>query len=409
MISRARGKKTGVDGEDHISRLPDDILGDIISLLPTKDGARTQIILLLVAPHLALRSSQHRARPRPRPLAQNRRPPLPASARRFSSTLRLASFGGCSFPDGDAGGGGALQLPHLKQLGLFNVRISERSLHGLLAGCPVLQSLVLAEDIAGCSCIRIASRTIRSIGVRHSSQSGDAMLQQLIIDDAPCLERLLLFGQIFHEDMVISVISAPKLYVLGQLPVEHQPTLKFAATVIQGSRVVNSTMPVPSVKVLALTHKDLSLDVVIDFMKCFPCLENLYIKMTKMDGESSKVTNAWCHKHRNLIDTLDIRLKKIVLTAYRDNRAHVNFAKFFVLNARGLESMVLDVAWVNNNTVWVERQKKLLQVENRASRGAQFHFVYHFGRSSSLECIWSKQVHDLSTIDPFLQGLTGGP
>nr|CAB3451762.1 unnamed protein product [Digitaria exilis] len=228
MISRARGKKTGVDGEDHISRLPDDILGDIISLLPTKDGARTQIILLL-----ELEILYHFWVPLRR--ANLQRPPLPASARRFSSTLRLASFGGCSFPDGDAGGGGALQLPHLKQLGLFNVRISERSLHGLLAGCPVLQSLVLAEDIAGCSCIRIASRTIRSIGVRHSSQSGDAMLQQLIIDDAPCLERLLLFGQIFHEDMVISVISAPKLYVLGQLPVEHQPTLKFAATVIQVS------------------------------------------------------------------------------------------------------------------------------------------------------------------------------
>nr|CAB3455538.1 unnamed protein product [Digitaria exilis] len=120
--------------------------------------------------------------------ANLQRPPLPASARRFSSTLRVASFGGCSFPDGDAAGGGAIQLPHLKQLSLFNVRISESSLYGLLAGCPVLQSLVLAEDIAGCSCIRIASRTIRSIGVRHSSQSGDAMLQQLIIEDAPCLE-----------------------------------------------------------------------------------------------------------------------------------------------------------------------------------------------------------------------------
>lgn len=113
------------------------------------------------------------------------------------------------------------------------------------------------------------------------------------------------------------------------------------------------------------------------------------------------MTNAWCRKHRNLIGTLDIRLKKIELTVYRGNSAHVNFAKFFVLNARVLESMVLEVARINNNEAWVERQKKLLQIENRASRSAQFHFVYHFDRSASLECIWSDQVHDLSTVDPF--------
>lgn len=61
------------------------------------------------------------------------------------------------------------------------------------------------------------------------------MLHQLIIEDAPCLERLLFLGQIFHEKIIISVISAPKLYVLGQLPVEHKPTLMFATTVFQVS------------------------------------------------------------------------------------------------------------------------------------------------------------------------------
>ena len=58
------------------------------------------------------------------------------------------------------------------------------------------------------------------------------MLEQLIIEDAPCLERLLLFGQGFREEMVISVISAPKLEILGQLPLTGL-RLEFGATAFQ--------------------------------------------------------------------------------------------------------------------------------------------------------------------------------
>jgi hypothetical protein len=35
-----------------------------------------------------------------------------------------------------------------------------------------------------------------------------------------------------------------------------------------------------TVKVLALRLEYLDLDIVINFMKCFPCLEKLYIKVT---------------------------------------------------------------------------------------------------------------------------------
>jgi hypothetical protein len=49
-------------------------------------------------------------------------------------------------------------------------------------------------------------------------------------------------------------------------------------------------MVVTSVKVLALRHMNLSLDMVIDFMKCFPCLENLYIKLRKDHIQVTKHT-----------------------------------------------------------------------------------------------------------------------
>ncbi|TVU11487.1 hypothetical protein EJB05_45075, partial [Eragrostis curvula] len=315
--------------------------------------------------------------------------------RRFSSTLRSASFGGCNFPDVNSDG--ALHLPFLKQLSLLNDRISEESLYAFLDSCPVLQSLMLSQDI-GCSHIRIVSGTLRSIGMRPGSEG--TTLQHLIIEDAACLERLLLCGFGFGKETVISVIAAPKLYILGKIPF-YEPRLEFGNTIFQaltvlftsvfmrGSNVVCSRTVLRSVKILSLTHDNLTFDVaVFDFIKCFPCLENLYIKICQVYFKPirSEESNAWS----NLISILNITLKKIVLTGYQGNKAHVNFAKFFVLNARLLESMVLEIDVLNNNSEWIERQKRLLEITSRASRDARFDFVSHLIRPTSSD-IWKNQ------------------
>jgi hypothetical protein len=83
--------------------------------------------------------------------------------------------------------------------------------------------------------------------------------------------------------------------------------------------------------------------------------------------------------------------------------AHVTFAKFFVLNARVLESMVFQVDVKNDDKAWIERQQILLQIKSRASKGARFEFVHHFAQILSIQQIWSEQVHDLSTADPFVR------
>ncbi|TVU11486.1 hypothetical protein EJB05_13891, partial [Eragrostis curvula] len=408
MAMATRDQRRRLEEDDLISRLPDAILGEIISLLPTIDGACTQAVssrwrhLWSSAP-LNLDLHEHPPTWRRIPFSDisgilsahsgpGRRfavpmryfvynkdpaatmddwlrfpaldnlqeiefhlgggpygfpphPPLPAALRRFSATLRVASFGGCNFPDG------ALHLPLVKQLSLLNVGIAEESLNALFDGCPVLESLLLTQDM----------------------------------DTA----------------MVISVISAPSLRILGQLPVD-KPRLEFGTTTFQGSHVVKSMTPVNNVKVLALTHMYLSLDSVINFMKCLPCLEKLYIKMSKTyETEEPAERNAWCRKYRNITSSLDISLKEIVLTTYRGNKAHVNFAKFFVLNARVLESMVLDVHIKNDNIEWIERQQRLLQITSRASRDARFDFVSHLGRPKR-EKSWYGQVHNLSMADPFV-------
>jgi hypothetical protein len=148
--------------------------------------------------------------------------PLPASALCFSSTLRIASFGECVFPDAQA----ALHWPLLKQLTLSNVTVLESSLHAWLAGCHALESLLL-HGSKGFSRLRIVSPSLRSIGV--GSRTGDPKLQQLLIEDAPCLERLLVIERM---EIGISVVSAPRLGILGKL-LGNCHTLQFATTTLQ--------------------------------------------------------------------------------------------------------------------------------------------------------------------------------
>nr|XP_034579158.1 F-box/LRR-repeat protein 13-like [Setaria viridis] len=390
---RERRGRLDEDGEeelvDRISRLPDGVLGDIVSFLPTKDGARTQVLSSRWRPiwrsaplNLDIRTddvsrilSAHQGPGRRfcaefryfnddpgdpsatldrwlrSPALNNLQEikfhlgitmeshPLPASVHRFSSTLRAASFGGCAFPEGNRAS--PLHLPLLKQLSLGDVRISETSFNALLAACPTLQSLLLT-NILGCSRVQIVSQNLRSIGFRHTYyRDGHTNLQQLIIKDAPYLERLLC---IENGSAQVTVVSAPKLHVLALQSVYNlthdvgSTTFQFGRTVFQRSCIPSSTTVVHSMKVLALIQPDLCLDMVINLLKCFPCLEKLYIE-TQNGGKK----NTWCHKYKNLIGTLEIRLKKIVLTNYRGNTSHFNFAKFFVLNARMLQSIRLEL------------------------------------------------------------------
>lgn len=49
---------------------------------------------------------------------------------------------------------------------------------------------------------------------------------------------------------------------------------------MKGLRVDSLMNTVRTVKILSVDMNALSLDVVIDLMRCFPCLERLYIEVT---------------------------------------------------------------------------------------------------------------------------------
>ena len=82
--------------------------------------------------------------------------------------------------------------------------------------------------------------------------------------------------------------------------------------------------------------------------------------------------NSWCRKHHDVIRCLDIRLKTVVLKNYCGIKSHVNFALFFVLNAKMLESMRFQGGCCNENKRFLADQHRLLQLEKRVSRDAGF-------------------------------------
>ncbi|KAM0927586.1 hypothetical protein ACQ4PT_002774 [Festuca glaucescens] len=428
-------------GSDRISDLPDAVLGEIISLLPTKQGARTQVLAsrwrrlwrsaplnfdcrpylfdedardAIISRILAAHQGPGRRFCAPvyhlqgdRAEAWLRSPaldnlqelelcsytflpatpqPLPASAFRFSDTLRVATIGECHLTDSTVQ---ALHFPKLQKLALKRVSISETSLHIMLAACPALECLLIKRS-TGFRCVRINSSSLRSIGVEGFSYQKGLEFLELVIENAPSLKRLLQLG--LCDFLHISVISAPKLETLGYLSSGSSSRLVFDSTVIQGFKVDSFTTTVCTVKILAVEMDALSLDAIIDLMRCFPCLENLYIQ-----SNGPGKPNLWRRKHHNLIRSLGIRLKIVVWRRYRGIKSHVDFATFFLLNARVLESMTFEVDDNDYNEAFFAQQRRTLQVDSRASRDARLRFTsdwsYHFIMDSS--------VHDLDPADPF--------
>lgn len=393
------GVGEGEGGVDRISNLPDDILGEIISLIPTKDGACTQtlasrwrylwcsaaplnldcrelpasmdacanVVSQILSSHLGpgrrfcihshylfsgwtaaldvwLRSPalnnleeldfycrsqtlddlkrrvldlSYVMNYDPKMLVKNRDPrkrlvPPPASTFRFAATLRVATIGNCYLLFTLIQ---SLHFPHLRKLALEHVCLSERCLYGMIAACPALECLLIEL------CHGFRSFWVNSIGLKSIAMTvglykgGRFQFKELIIENAPCL-RLLHVG--LHFDLHVSIVSAPKLETLGCYFYQNFPSyrLAFGSTIIQGIPVDSLAMVVHTVKILALSVHILSLDTVIKFMRCFPCLEKLYIETCEKPPD-----NVWRREHQELSRCFDIPMKTIVLQFYPRHQA----------------------------------------------------------------------------------------
>uniref|UniRef100_K3Y151 Uncharacterized protein n=1 Tax=Setaria italica TaxID=4555 RepID=K3Y151_SETIT len=319
--------------------------------------------------------------------------PLPASAFHFSATLHVVTISKCDIVDSMVE---TLYLPQVRKLGLQHVRISGHSVHNIIAGCPVLEGLLLKNINCGHDVsIRINSRSLISFGFGFLSR-------ELIIEDAPSLKRLFQLREHFMRNVL--VISAPNLEIVGSIYDNNYTKFTFGDTVIQQLCAVNLKTAVSSVKTLAIDNHNLNLDLVINFTQCFPRLEKLFylcVFFVSLLSQTSNVSggkNLWRRKYHSRIKYLDIGLKTIVFRNYRGIKSQASFAAFFILNAKMLQVMRFEGGPYKDDTEFIERQHRLLQLDKKASRGAQFQFTTSTCHSDLPHI---KHVHDLSKDDPF--------
>ena len=86
--------------------------------------------------------------------------------------------------------------------------------------------------------------------------------------------------------------------------------------------------------------------------------------------------NRWRRKHRNLVKSLGLYLKTIMMTNYQGSAEQSEFVTFFVENARMLESMRFVVpSYFYRDKNWIRRQHRQLKLDKSSSRGATFTFT----------------------------------
>ncbi|CAN6222638.1 unnamed protein product [Urochloa humidicola] len=256
-----------------------------------------------------------------------------------------------------------VDFPQLDHLTLNHVHISERALHTFMSRCPVLQSLVLDRNI-GYRRLEITSPTLQSLGITdghiqdtQSQNCQETRFEEVVIQNAPLLERFNPYDISIH--MTIRVIHAPELKELGYLYCGN------TTKVFKGVELISLTNAIRTVKLL---HLDIvpQVDVIIDFLHCFPCVEELNLAIVGRRTENPERDVS--------LECLDAHLKKVYIKPYNGSKSQVQLIRFFLSNAKLLEFMSFECSRHDCSGKWTAEQREKLMPNDIASQDAKLHF-----------------------------------
>ncbi|KAK1647081.1 hypothetical protein QYE76_064886 [Lolium multiflorum] len=187
-------------------------------------------------------------------------------------------------------------------------------------------------------CLTIVSRSLRCV------QIIEGIDLNIDVKDAPHLERLIIWTSSARDGLhrSLNIGHAPALSMLGYLePARH--VLQIGNTTIKaGIRASPSTI-VPSIKILSLRvcfgiRHD---DKMLpSFLRCFPNVERLHLESNEAHEPTGKL-NTKCWKEAGPIECIQSNIKLMIFYAFRGERNELSFLKFILENARMLTKLVI--------------------------------------------------------------------
>ncbi|CAO2043461.1 unnamed protein product [Urochloa humidicola] len=373
------------EGSDLISHLPDGVLGTIVGLLGTEEGARTAILsrrwryIWRCAPlNLDDRFSflcidRRRLHVISQILAAHRGP-----ARRLSLTAPISSSNISRYDDW-------FPLPIFNTLQELVLHFPSSPDHREMPATALRFRCLRVLDLDNCtfsaSACTPAFPCLTYLSLRHVGITEELLhvkcfnrveqieLEDIVIEDAASLERLLLHEVNYGPS--VKFTRPTKLKMLGYLGTGF-PIIQLGHSIFKAMVPVSLGDQLSSVTILALEMPEPKLKVVIGYLTCFPCLEKLHVKFRLYSWTSFKCALRW--NPFGPIECLDRSLKTIVLQLYAGLRTHVEFAKFFIKRARVLD--VMKFCCIGPYTTrWLQNQHRQLNINNRVSWHAKFLFV----------------------------------
>ncbi|KAM0890920.1 hypothetical protein ACQ4PT_026704 [Festuca glaucescens] len=440
-----------VDGLDHIGRLPDDLLSNIISRLPTNEAARTMVLstrwrlvwaatpLLVDDAHLratnesremsafcAVRAVSRCVAAHPGPIRAVRITRTSFDEQEYALQRLVASLAAKNvqdlilfnrpwsldmpLPDDILSCAYLTRLyigiwrwpfldttahppafPNLQELGLFHTIIEDKGVDALLAQCPKLKIFSFAMAFNCPSRLRVKSRSLRVVVEWRCS------FVEVIIDDAPCLERLLF--ESFGDRRPVKIVHAPRLEILGFLDLQLH-ALEIGGTVISVGMNVSACAMLPSVKILSVKVRfwnDMEAKMLPTLLRCFPCLETLHV-MSIRSRSPDTVDDMDFWKSLASCDCLDSHLKTFVIHGVQGRKHEAWFTRHILKNGKVLKSY--GILYSDGDDAKVERLPMSCTVGegNAPSGGSSGKYVF---AHPAFPC-WSFQnAIDLSLEDPF--------
>ncbi|KAK3137912.1 hypothetical protein QOZ80_5AG0362060 [Eleusine coracana subsp. coracana] len=313
------------DGEDHISRLLDLLLTDIIHRLPTKDAGRTAVL-----------STHWRRVWAATPLLVDDAH-LRADGSHGIPIVRAVSRCVAAHPGPIAGVRitGVPFIHHEYSLRRLVAALADKDVKDLiLVNRPWPLDMPLPDDILRCASLERGTSALQ-VAVDWMS-----MFEEVVVQDAPCLKRLLLHTIVNRRP--VRIVRAPKLEVLGFLDL-NMHDLEIGGTVIRAGVNVGTKAMVPSLKILAVMIQfgcNREAKMLPTLLKCFPHLETLHVVSVPSESPDC-VRDLRFWETQAACECLESHLRTVVYHGSISQMHEIGFLKFILREGKVLKTVGL--------------------------------------------------------------------